>query len=304
MVILAAGLTPAWQQTLAFSRFRPGGVNRAHTAAWCASGKVLNVGAALHGLGAASRTLSIFGGAVGQLMRAEFDQLGTAARWVETQASSRVCTTILDEASGTMTELVENARPISSTELDEFAARFAGEARQADYVILTGSLPQQTPANFYRRLMESTSGRVLMDVRGEELKMCLPLRPYLVKPNREELGHTVGCEITTNDELRHAMQELRQCGAQRVLVSHGAGELWLLDDAGFHTFHPSATKTVNPIGCGDCLTAGVAAALSRGAADHDAIRYGMAAAAENASRLLPARINRPSVDARFDSLRS
>ena len=64
MVILAAGLTPAWQQILVFERFSPGEVNRATQAVWCASGKVLNVGCALHHL-RGNVTAAMLGGCVG-----------------------------------------------------------------------------------------------------------------------------------------------------------------------------------------------------------------------------------------------
>ena len=46
-MILAAGLTPAWQQIVEFDGFAVGQVNRARSVHWCASGKVLNVGIAL-----------------------------------------------------------------------------------------------------------------------------------------------------------------------------------------------------------------------------------------------------------------
>jgi hypothetical protein len=39
-VIIAAGLTPAWQQMLVFDGVRVGEVNRAREAYWCSSGKV------------------------------------------------------------------------------------------------------------------------------------------------------------------------------------------------------------------------------------------------------------------------
>ena len=50
-MILAAGLTPAWQQILSFDQFTLGEVNRARRSVWCGSGKVLNVGCALRQLG-------------------------------------------------------------------------------------------------------------------------------------------------------------------------------------------------------------------------------------------------------------
>ncbi len=46
-MIVVAGLSPAWQQILSFDELRWGEVNRARSAHWCASGKVLNVGIAL-----------------------------------------------------------------------------------------------------------------------------------------------------------------------------------------------------------------------------------------------------------------
>ena len=65
-MIVAAGLTPAWQQILVLRQLQVGHVNRAQQAVWCGSGKVLNVGAALHQLGAKSLTISPVGGATGQ----------------------------------------------------------------------------------------------------------------------------------------------------------------------------------------------------------------------------------------------
>lgn len=297
-MIVAAGLTPAWQQTLSFARFRPGEVNRAQSVHWCASGKVLNVGAALHRLGAKSKTVCIHGGETGRLMRNEFDSLGVPTAWIETQSPSRVCTTILDEATGTMTELVENAAPISAQELDRFAEAFATEANAADWAILTGSLPKGTPADFYRRLMASTAANVVLDVRGKELEACLSLRPFLVKPNREELGHTLGRNLFTDEDLLAAMRELRTRGAQRVVISQGPDELWFLNDDGLARLRPPRVTCVNPIGCGDCLASGLTVAFAEGRGEHDAIRFGMAAAADNAGQLLPARIDR----ARTESL--
>src|SRR5262249_7617530 len=61
-LILAAGLTPAWQQILQFDALAVGEVNRATDVQWCASGKVLNVGIALGHLGAESLTLAPLGG--------------------------------------------------------------------------------------------------------------------------------------------------------------------------------------------------------------------------------------------------
>ena len=56
-MILAAGLSPAWQQIMTLAELRIGEVNRARDVQWCASGKVLNVGLALHRLARAAADL-------------------------------------------------------------------------------------------------------------------------------------------------------------------------------------------------------------------------------------------------------
>ncbi len=56
---------------------------------------------------------------------------------------------------------------------------------------------------------------------------------------------------------------------------------------------------VNPIGCGDCLTAGIARSLCNGETVIEAVRFGVACAADNASQLLPARLDVARVQSRL-----
>lgn len=286
-MIVAAGLTPAWQQILVFRQLQVGHVNRAQQAVWCGSGKVLNVGAALHQLGAKSLTISPVGGATGQQIRDDFARRGIPARWVATNAATRVCTTLLDQATGATTELVENSIALTDSELDQYAEAFADGVRSASDVILSGSLPQGTAPSYYRRLLEHTSARTLLDIRGRELIECLPLRPFLVKPNREELATTVGRSLATDDDVAAAMAEVRDLGAEWVVVSNGPASLFVLGPSGLHRIEPPTVKAVNPIGCGDSLTAAIAAQLARGESPLAAISFGVTYAAHKASQLLP-----------------
>jgi 1-phosphofructokinase family hexose kinase len=295
-VILAAGLTPAWQQIMLLDAFRPGQVNRATQVHWCASGKVLNVAVALHHLGAACKVLSPAGGLAGQEMRRQFQAMGIAARWLDSAAPTRVCTTLLEGQSLQATELVENASPLGPGELDAFVLAYAEEARQATWVVLSGSLPQGTPPSFYRDLLRQTPGGAILDARGPELLQALEMRPFLIKPNREELGKTVGQELIQDDDLFQAMRDLHQRGAAWVVVTDGKNPVHVLGEGKFYQLMPPSIAVVNPIGSGDCLAAGLAWALSQERDHLQAIRYGMAAAAENAGQLLPARLSPERVE--------
>jgi 1-phosphofructokinase family hexose kinase len=334
-VILAAGLSPAWQQIVVLDSLAVGEVNRAREVHWCASGKVLNVGLALKGLSAspplrkggaggvplekncklqsekcklqidgasATRTLAAVGGVTGEAIRREFADLGVPARWIETQAPTRMCTTILDRQTGTTTELVENAGPISQDELARFGAAYIEETRPAEVVVLAGSFPAGVPATLYRDLLRETNGRVVLDAQREPLLKALEQKPFVVKPNRQELANTLGRRVESDADLHAAMRELCRRGAHWVVVTHGKERVWVASERELYSANPPAVEVVNPIGSGDCLAAGIAVGLARGDDVVDAVRYGMAAAAENARQLLPARLDPARVEALRESI--
>ena len=293
-MILVAGLTPAWQQIAVLDRLRVGEVNRAREVHWCASGKVLNVGLALTQLGASVRTLSLIGsGAAGDATRRDMSALGVDVRWIESSARQRVCTTLLDRETGQTTEIVENSAPTSETELIAFESALAEEAdtSNAEFLILSGSFPIGTPKEFFAKLLGRVRTPAILDIRGEELLAALPHRPLVIKPNREELGLTVRRELSTDDDVWQAMSEMNARGAEWVVVTNGSREVFASRGEKRLRFQPPRVSVVNPIGCGDCFTAGLAWSLQRGEEMPAAIRAGIAAAAQNAEQLLPARLD-------------
>lgn len=299
-MIVVAGLTPAWQQILRFPALHVGEVNRAAEAIWCASGKVLNVGLALAALGTSSRTISPVGGPARETFERDFTAAGAAVDWIATDEATRVCTTLLDESTGETTELVENARSLSAAELHTYVEAFAKAAAQASIAIFTGSLPGAVSTNFYRDLAGRTNAKLIVDARGPELLAMFEggRKPFLVKPNREELGKTVRRELSNDAELFAAMRELNDRGAEWVVVTQGKGAVWASSThEGLHRFTPpKVERVVNPIGCGDCCCAGIAFGLAVGRGVLPSIALGMAAATDNLRSLLPARLEKDNVD--------
>ena len=88
-----------------------------------------------------------------------------------------------------------------------------------------------------------------------------------------------------------SMREINTRGAEWILVTHGAQAVWLSSSTELWRFTPPKIDVVNAIGCGDCLTAGLAAALDGGEDLPTSVRFGIAAAGENAGQLLPSRLN-------------
>ncbi len=288
-MILAAGLTPAWQRFLVFDSLRPGAVNRARRVLEGAGGKSVNLAAALRAMGAPVRLLAPAGGERGARFRRHCGEAGLDARFVETASETRICTTLLEE--GRATELVENMGPVRPEEIEAFAAAFREEAAGARVVALSGSLPEGTPATFYRDLAAGARATLLVDARGPELLEVLSGRPFLVKPNRRELAGTLGRELQDEQALQGAMGELNERGAEWVVVTEGKGPVRVRRAGRSWTLRPPEVPVVNPIGCGDSMMGGIALGIHEGRDPVEAVRYGIAAAADKLGRILPSQID-------------
>lgn len=325
-MILAAGLSPAWQQTVLLESLKTGEVNRAREAHWCASGKVLNVGLAVaclnrgaahllplavpgdnpavgrthsraespaparHSAATECQTLALVGGVAGAEIEREFAGLNVPATWIRSASGTRICTTLLDALSGETTEIVENARPLAPGDLESFRAAWHSLAPEADVLVVTGSFPAGVPVDLYAQLLQSAPGRSIVDAQGPSLSAALAARPLVIKPNREELGRTLGRSLISDRDLRLGFQECHARGAQWVVMTQGAGPVWVSSADRVVQLVPPRVSVVNPIGSGDCLAAGLAWGLAAGWSMVDAVRLGVAAATDNVGRLLPARL--------------
>jgi 1-phosphofructokinase family hexose kinase len=296
-MILVTGLSPAWQQVLCFDSFTLGEVNRAREVHWCASGKVLNAARAIHCLGGPVQALTAIGGSPGEACRREFQRQDISARWVAAAAPTRICTTVLNASDQSATELVQEASAVSQEERDDFVAAYLQEVASAEFVVLIGSLPPGTADGFFRELMTRAPGKVLVDARGMELLETLAGRPFLIKPNRQELVRTLGQDLQRDEDLFAAMRELNQRGAEWVLITDGAKPAYASSGGLLYRLEAVQASVVNPIGCGDCMAGALAWAISQGREPLDALRYAIAAAADKVSRPLPGWIGRASVEA-------
>ncbi|MBI4582793.1 MAG: bifunctional hydroxymethylpyrimidine kinase/phosphomethylpyrimidine kinase [Planctomycetes bacterium] len=301
--IVSAGLSPAWQQILVFDQLRVGEVNRAREAHRSASGKILNVARAVHRLGAQGCAVTVLGGPAGDAMRQSLEAERLRIRALASKTPSRTCTTVVDGSTGAITELVENAGPLALEELAAFQGAFRKEARRASFIVLAGSLTAGAPQTLFRDLVEGLKVPVLADIRGPELLHLLPLKPKVVKPNREELEKTFAESIRTNADLKRAMLRLNELGAEWVVISQGPEVLWACRGPEFHRFQPPRVKALNPIGSGEALAAGLAVGLASGMDFIESIRLGMACAVENAITLLPIDIDKNAVHRRMGEIR-
>lgn len=288
-MILCVGATPAAQRVMVFERLVPDRVNRAITALDGAAGKAVNVAKVLKVLGEDTLVTGFCGGDRGAQLRAILEACGVAMEFLEVPALTRQCTTVLDQHAGTVTELVEESRPVTAADYDRLLEVVRRHAPRCRAIVLSGTITPGGPADFYRqctRVAKAAGCLAVVDAQGPLLLESLKAGPDLVKPNRTELTATVGGELADEPAALAALRRLHERGARQIVVTDGARPGLASDGRSCWRIFPPSIQAVNPIGSGDACTAGIVSRLVRGKALGEACRCGLAAGAANALTMM------------------
>jgi len=298
-MILCIGATPAAQRVMLFSRLVPDSVNRANTTLDGAAGKSVNVAKVLNTLGETVVATGFFGGDRGENLRRILLARGIELEVVPVPAVTRQCITVIDQSAGTITELVEESRPVEPSHYEQLLGIVQRRVAEARAVVMSGSLTPGGPVDFYRRCTElaSAAGAIsVLDAQGPPLVQALSAGPGLVKPNRAELAATIGHDLADHTAVAAAARELCDRGAQRVVVTAGKAPALAFDGAKSWRIHSPLVTVVNPIGSGDAFTAALAWRLVQGDDLGQACRWAAAAGAANTLSAMPGELEAATVE--------
>ena len=291
--VLCFGLTPVLQRTLVFDSLETDEVNRAKQAVESAAGKALNTARALSLLGTPAQVAGFNGGVAGRKVEAFLKDCGVVSVQTPMQPETRICTTLLDRKNHTVTELVEEAPLPGKAAMARFEKANLKRVKESAMLVISGTLPPFADDDFYVRFVQAAAEAkvpVVIDSHKTALVHVLFERPLLAKLNVRELEATLQVSLTTRREIIRAMKDLVGMGAQNVFVTHGAEAAYLLTAAGkaWRFEPPKIQNPVNPIGSGDCATAGLVHAILRKKPLTDAVALGLSCGSANVASLTPA----------------
>lgn len=276
-------LNPSIDCVMGLDSWEQGAVNRAKYQMVLCGGKGVNVSLLLTRLGVPNTALGFAAGFTGDALLAELARLGVYTDFIRlSDGLTRINVKLKSERE---TEINgAGAAPDAAAMAclrEKLAALPAGSV-----LVLSGSLPAGLPDDTYAGLIAALDGQdvsVVLDASGASLKQALSCRPFLVKPNGDELGALLGRKIRTRDEAAACAGELKVAGARNVLVSLAGEGAVLLDETG--AVHASAAPrgTVrSSVGAGDSMIAGFLTGWLRSGDYETALRCGVAAGSATA----------------------
>jgi fructose-1-phosphate kinase PfkB-like protein len=295
---LSICLNPTLQKTLVFSRLVRDEVNRSREYCLDASGKGINVTRVLSQLGERAVHLTHSGGVNRSLFLSLAEKDGLDVRSPDSKSEVRTCITLIDKSDRSVTELVEEAAPVSPGTEKAVLEAYRSLLEGAHTVVISGTKADGYSDGLFPAMVAEAKRKgtfVILDYRGKDLLASLPEGPDVVKPNFDEFIATYFPEASSGerespaflDRVKGKMAELhREYGVKSVLT-RGKREAIAFDGEEFSIHPTEAIATVNSIGSGDAFTAGLAAKLHTGSSFAEAVAEGQRCGRLNASLLRP-----------------
>ncbi|MBU0767529.1 MAG: 1-phosphofructokinase family hexose kinase [Proteobacteria bacterium] len=214
----------------------------------------------------------------------------------EVQGETRRNVTISDVKQGMITHINNPGFHINKKDIAKLEAALQGTVLPDDLVIISGSLPQGAEPSTYERLVnicQHHGALVILDTSDEPLRYGLNAKPYMIKPNLEELEILSGRKLRVSESaIIDTAHEIASSGVQLVVVSRGSEGVIAVkkDNKKVIKAYVKPEESYLPInihGSGDALVGGIAVGLIEKRTLSDTIRLGIACGTANLFSLGP-----------------
>jgi 1-phosphofructokinase family hexose kinase len=271
--------------------FVPGGTFRTVRSFDQAGGSGAHAASTVVELGGRALAIAAVGGGNGERWHRAARRQHLPAATVRIRNENRSSFVLIDRQQGKVAEIVDPGPTVDAHESDALLQMVRHHLASAALLVVSGSLPPGVPTRFYAQCVEHAraAGRsTLVDAHSAPMAAALAARPWMIKPNLDELHQIMSVTRSTMRDRMAALRHLVRTTVENVMLSMEAEGVLLATRDGIWHLQPPAqpvtlpeSQAINPVGCGDAL---VGAFCHRWVTSRDLIesaRWGVAAAHVN-----------------------
>lgn len=286
-MILTITLNPSIDRRYNIEDFERGKVYRPTEFQFTPGGKGLNVTRVIRDLGEMVLATGFLGGFSGNYIQRNLDEMQIKNDFLFINGETRSCLNIISR-DGIQTEILEPGPLILDEDISKFYCLYDKLLDKYEVICASGSLPRGLDKNTYKSLIQKANEKgkkFILDTSGEALRLGIDAKPYLIKPNKEELERLVGLVITNENDIIRAVKPILKAECQVVVVSLGEeGALVFYENFIYRVIIPKI-KAINPVGSGDSMIAGFAVSLVKNYEFKDMLKFATACGVANAMEL-------------------
>lgn len=290
MKIITLTLNPAFDIHCYTEHFEPYHENLAEITAREAGGKGVNISRALTVNGVENLAVLVLGEENAASFRSGIEADGL--KYLEITLPGRIRENItLHTENADETRISFRGFRAEDTLADRIYDVVSGTVEERSIVTLTGSLPSGIEMGAVKNLLARLTlrgARIVIDSRSFGIDDLIETRPWLIKPNQEEISCYLGYPVNGFEDVAEAAEGLHEKGIENVMVSLGAQGALLACREGTFVAIPPKIDALSTVGAGDSSIAGFIAAATEGKSPAEMLRtavaYGSAACLREGTR--------------------
>jgi 1-phosphofructokinase len=258
--IVTITLNPAVDQTLYFTQFKVGQVNRVGGVRLDPAGKGINVAKVMKSLGQNVAVSGFLGRDNNEIFKEYFQAQDITDHFIRVNGATRVNTKIVDETSGQVSEINFPGLHYGPSDLQDLENVIKKLAEEAKFFVLSGSLPEEAPVDIFREfteMLKSYNCKVFLDTSGAALAEGIKAKPYAIKPNLDELKQLMGHSLERERDVLNAVDTIIAGGIAKVVISQGGKGALVADGTQWLIVRAPEVKVSSTVGAGDALVAGL-----------------------------------------------
>lgn len=266
MKILTLTLNPAFDIHCGVEKFFPERENYMRSIRRHIGGKGVNISRALHENGVDSTAFVV----LGRQNCADFERelSACAVKYVPYYVNGRIRENItIHPADAPETRISFEGCHVSRGDTEKVFDMILPLCDEDTVFTFNGRMPAGLSVDDVAPFLEAVKAagaHLAVDSGTFTMDDFIRVKPWLIKPNQEEISRCVGKEITTVEEALSAARDLHGKGIENVMVSMGGdGAVLACSEGGFAVSVPDV-EVISTIGAGDSSVAGFCAAFAMG----------------------------------------
>ena len=256
-MIYTLTLNPSIDYIVRLKEFVSGITNRTTTEEYYIGGKGINVSCILSELGISSTALGFTAGFTGDAIENGLREQGIKSDFIRLRNGiSRINIKIKADKES---EINCQGPHIEQDEFEKLLS-MTDEIKDGDTIVLAGSIPKTVADDTYEKILgrlKNKNIRIVVDATRKLLVNCLKYKPFLIKPNKQEISEIFSAKVESAEDVEMYANELRKMGARNVIVSLGGdGAILFAEDGNIYHTGVVKDKVLNTVGSGDSMVAG------------------------------------------------
>ena len=275
-MIYTITFNPSLDYIMSIEEFKSGATNRSQAEKIVCGGKGFNVSMVLNEFGIMNQAIGFVAGFSGEEIERLLKKKGVNHElFYMSEGFSRINIKL----KGTCESEINGAGPKMDQKAIQQLKKKIETMNENDTVAICGSLRQGIEMATFTSilaLLKAQGVRLMVDMSGEALQQALAYKPWLIKPNLDELSELMKRPIHSYAQLQAALIECRKY-ALNVLVSFDKDGAVLLDENQVFSYCCAPKGQVkNSVGAGDAMLAGFLTAYCHSHSYEKALRMGVA----------------------------